>query len=142
MSIAQWYVSRGRISRRTFWLHYVLPILLLNALAVAADLALGFSEVTGTTATTTSASLQTTLGVLSPIVGLLTLVPSFSSNVTRLHDRGHSAWWLLIGLIPLVGGLVLLVQLGFLPGEDHANDYGPPPAAEHVPEPGYPQSYR
>ncbi|TWH74253.1 DUF805 domain-containing protein [Modestobacter roseus] len=141
MSIAQWYVSRGRISRRTFWLHYVLPILLVNALAVAADLALGFSQVTDTTTTTTSFSVQATFGVLSPIVALLTLVPSFSSNVTRLHDRGHSAWWLLMGLIPLVGGLILLVQLGFLPGEERTNGYGPPPAGERVPEPDYPQTY-
>ncbi|MGY1842607.1 DUF805 domain-containing protein [Modestobacter sp. SYSU DS0875] len=142
MNIAQWYVSRGRISRRTFWLHYVLPIWLVNALAFAADLAFGFSQVTDTTTTATSASVQTTLGVLSPIVALLTLVPSFSSNVTRLHDRGHSAWWLLIGLIPLVGVLILVVQVGFLPGEERTNDYGPPPAGERVPEPGYPQSYR
>jgi uncharacterized membrane protein YhaH (DUF805 family) len=141
VEFGQWYVSRGRITRRTWWLHYVLPIMGLALLAFAADLALGFSEVTSTTTTATSVNVQTTGGVLFPVVLLLGLVPSFSSNVTRLHDRGHSAWWLLFGLIPLFGGLFLLVQTGFLPGDPRPNRYGPPPAGERVPEPGYPQSY-
>ncbi|MGY1837989.1 MULTISPECIES: DUF805 domain-containing protein [unclassified Modestobacter] len=142
MEFARWYVSRGRISRRTYWLAYVLPILVLTVLAMSADFAFGFSEVTSTTTTATSVSAEFSPGIVLPVVWLVLLVPSISSNVTRLHDRGHSAWWLLIGLIPLVGGLVLLVQLGFLPGEERTNDYGPPPAGERVPEPDYPLSYR
>jgi hypothetical protein len=46
----------------------------------------------------------------------------------RLHDTGRSAWWLLIGLVPLVGFLVLLwwfVQKG----TDGSNEYGPDPLA-------------
>ena len=41
MSLGQWYVSRGRITRRTFWLHYVLPLIALSVLAEVADLAAG-----------------------------------------------------------------------------------------------------
>jgi uncharacterized membrane protein YhaH (DUF805 family) len=29
--------------------------------------------------------------------------------VRRLHDTGRSGWWVLIGLIPLAGAIVLLV---------------------------------
>jgi uncharacterized membrane protein YhaH (DUF805 family) len=52
--------------------------------------------------------------------------------VARLHDRGHSAWWLLWILLPLVGVIVLLVQNGFLRGDGGPNRYGPS-AGQHVP---------
>ena len=38
----------------------------------------------------------------------VTLIPSLSIGVRRLHDTGKSGWWMLIGLIPF-GGIVLLV---------------------------------
>jgi uncharacterized membrane protein YhaH (DUF805 family) len=66
-------------------------------------------------------------------VALLTFVPSVSSTVTRLHDRGHSAWWLLLVLVPVVGVLVLLVMTGFLRGDGGPNRYGPPPRAPREP---------
>ncbi|NJM55567.1 MAG: DUF805 domain-containing protein [Verrucomicrobiae bacterium] len=36
--------------------------------------------------------------------------------VKRWHDRGKSGWWVLIGLIPIVGPIWALVETGFLPG--------------------------
>ena len=57
--------------------------------------------------------LFTFLGGLIPIVGLIfalaVLIPSIAVAVRRLHDTDRSGWWLLIGLIPLVGFIVLLV---------------------------------
>jgi uncharacterized membrane protein YhaH (DUF805 family) len=140
MGFWQWYVRRGRIDRRTYWLHYVLPITVLGVLGLLADLALG-STLDGA-ATSTSASGSLRLGWISIAVSLLTIVPSISSQVTRLHDRSHSAWWLLLGLIPLVGGIVLLVQTGFLRGDGGPNRYGPPPSGGNpFPDPGYPPPY-
>ena len=126
MSFGQWYVRRGRIGRRTFWLHYVLPLLLLQVLALLADLAFGFTDLTSTV-TASSVSATGNLGPFSLVVSLLSLVPSISSQVTRLHDRGHSAWWLLFSLVPLVGAILLFVQTGFLRGDGGPNRYGPPP---------------
>ena len=139
MSLLQWYVSRGRINRSTFWLHYVLPIVGLGLLALFADLAFGFTD-TATLAATTSVGGAADLGLFSTVVSLLTIVPSISSNVTRLHDRGHSAWWLLLALIPLVGPILLLVQTGFLRGDAGPNRYGPPPGVPLPPagDPLYP----
>jgi len=47
--------------------------------------------------------------------------------VARLHDRGHSAWWLLWFLLPVVGWIVLFVQNAFLRGDGGPNRYGPAP---------------
>ena len=67
--------------------------------------------------------------ILSDIAGLWTLVilvPTLSLVVRRLHDIGKSGWWYLIALIPLVGGLILLVW--FCKDSDpQTNQWGPSP---------------
>ena len=47
--------------------------------------------------------------------------------VKRLHDRDHSAWRLLIALIPVVGPLWLLIDLFFRAGSPGENQYGNDP---------------
>ena len=126
VSFGEWFVRRGRITRRTWWLHYALPFLALGLLAAFADQALGYPgfvvdpEDEGTFWATTG-------GPFSTLLSLFLLVPGVSSSVTRLHDRGHSAWWLLWCLLPLIGPLVLFVQQGCLAGTGVPNRYGPPP---------------
>jgi uncharacterized membrane protein YhaH (DUF805 family) len=125
MTFGQWYVRRGRITRRTYWLHYVVPILAVQVLAAIIDLALGFA--TTQPATGEGFVFSSTAGPIGIIATLATIVPSVASQVTRLHDRGHSAWWLLWLLVPIAGAIVLLVQTGFLRGDGGPNRYGPPP---------------
>ncbi|QXP67815.1 DUF805 domain-containing protein [Polaribacter sp. AHE13PA] len=48
---------------------------------------------------------------LSYIYTLAVLVPSLAVLVRRLHDTGKSGWFILIGLIPLIGAIWLLVIL-------------------------------
>jgi uncharacterized membrane protein YhaH (DUF805 family) len=45
-------------------------------------------------------------------------------SVRRLHDINYSGWYLLIGLIPYVGGLALFVFY-LLPSEINNNEYRP-----------------
>ncbi|HEY8242609.1 MAG TPA: DUF805 domain-containing protein, partial [Casimicrobiaceae bacterium] len=44
----------------------------------------------------------------------------------RLHDTGRSGWWLLIGLVPLVGAIVLIVFY-VMDSQPGTNQYGPNP---------------
>ena len=37
------------------------------------------------------------------ILQLALLIPTLAVGARRLHDTGRSGWWLLIGLIPIVG---------------------------------------
>lgn len=136
MDLAQWYVRRGRIDRQTYWMHYALPLTGLAVLATVADVSFGYPLVS--TVTTSGVSvLQYDPGPVTTAVFVLTFVPSISSQVTRLHDRGLSAWWLAVGLVPVVGVLVLFVLCGFLPGDPHPNRYGPPPG-QPAPGAGWP----
>lgn len=71
-----------------------------------------------------------------------TIIPSLASLVRRLHDTNRSGWWFFIGMIPLVGGLVLLV-ITLTDSDPGDNRYGPnpkrQPAAQQAltPEMGY-----
>jgi len=47
--------------------------------------------------------------------------------VKRLHDRGRSAASLLWVLLPVLGPLWLVFNLGFRKGTDGDNQYGPDP---------------
>lgn len=72
------------------------------------------------------------IGGLMAFVGVIVLlalfVPALAVSFRRLHDTDRSAWWVLIGLIPLVGGLVLLVFC-CLPGTKGPNRFGDDPKA-------------
>jgi len=45
----------------------------------------------------------------------------------RLHDTGHSAWWLLLMFVPYLNGIFSLVLL-LWPGQADDNEHGSPPA--------------
>jgi uncharacterized membrane protein YhaH (DUF805 family) len=69
-----------------------------------------------------------TWGVVNGLAALALFLPGLSVSIRRLHDTDHSGWWVLIGLIPIIGFIVLLIF--YLrdsdPGE---NKYGPPPVS-------------
>lgn len=46
---------------------------------------------------------------LSSLFSLAVLLPNLAVGARRLHDTDRSGWWLLIGLVPLIGLIVLLV---------------------------------
>ena len=65
-------------------------------------------------------------GLFYILYTLAIIIPSLAVAVRRLHDTGKSGWWIFISLIPLIGGIWLLVLLvtDSQPGE---NQYGPSP---------------
>ncbi|RBY93492.1 hypothetical protein DQ237_17975 [Blastococcus sp. TF02-8] len=66
-------------------------------------------------------------GPVTALAALVLLVPNVAAMVTRLHDRDHSAWWLLWNLVPGIGWLVLVVTVGLLGSQPRPNRYGPRP---------------
>jgi len=53
----------------------------------------------------------------------------FVAQVKRWHDMDKSGWWCLVNLIPLVGNLYALIELGFQRGTEGVNEYGEDPLA-------------
>jgi len=72
--------------------------------------------------------LEIYLGLLGTLYSLAVLIPSIAVSVRRLHDINRRGWWLLIGLIPIIGAIILLIFAAkdSQPGE---NQYGPNPRA-------------
>lgn len=139
MAFWQWYLRRGRIDRTTYWLHYFLPLAVIGVVCDVAAFASQAGHLQSATSST-SATVSFTLPWWVWLVSVLTLIPAWSAMATRLHDRGHSAWWLLWGLLPIAGPIVLLVQT-CLAGEPGANRYGPAPSPRNpVPDAPYPAS--
>ncbi len=100
-------VLEGRARRKEYWI-----FVLFNLLAF---IALGF--------------IEATIGAPGTLVGLYSLavlIPSITVGVRRLHDTDRSGWWLLIGLLPLVGTVVLLVFF-LIDGTQGENRFGPSP---------------
>lgn len=103
----------GRIGRAGYWLG-VIPISVIMTVAVLIDAAQGRLSLAG-------------VGPVSGIATLLFIYPSIAIYAKRWHDRDKSGWWTLIAFVPLIGGLWMLVELGFLRGTDGDNRFGPDP---------------
>ena len=97
----------GRASRAEYWWFYLGNFIVLFVLA-----ALGRAS--------------SLFVVLYVVYALALIVPTLAVAVRRLHDTGKSGWWLLIGLIPLAGFIILIVFLATA-GNPGMNQYGPPP---------------
>ena len=73
------------------------------------------------------------LGLISDtllaIYSLAALYPSICVSIKRWHDRDKSGWWVLIGLIPLIGAIWSLIECGCLKGSDGPNRFGEDPLA-------------
>jgi len=66
------------------------------------------------------------MGILGLVASLGLLLPGIAVSVRRLHDTGRSGWWILIGLIPVVG-IILLIVWYVNKGEDGPNRFGSDP---------------
>jgi uncharacterized membrane protein YhaH (DUF805 family) len=114
----QFYLSaQGRVNRKQFWLWLVLPCTAISVVLILLDLALG------------TYNAKDGVGLLSVIFSLVVIVPAILVYIKRWHDRDKSGWWMLILLVPLVGAIWFLIEVGFLPGTPGPNRFGPPPMA-------------
>ncbi|MCL1594474.1 MAG: DUF805 domain-containing protein [Actinomycetia bacterium] len=67
--------------------------------------------------------------LLAIVVYVVTIWIGLAVSIKRWHDRGKSGWWILIGFVPIIGGLWALIETGFLEGDKGDNEYGPDPLA-------------
>jgi uncharacterized membrane protein YhaH (DUF805 family) len=127
----------GRIPRKTFWLglivliivSWILQLILFTVFGVSM---MGTMDPNATPEAAAAAAAEQMSQMTLPLIVLFLLLlwPSICLYAKRWHDRDKSGWWSLIGLIPIIGGLWMLIELGFLRGTDGPNRFGPDPIAE------------
>ncbi len=60
------------------------------------------------------------------------MIPGLAMGVRRLHDVGKSGWFMLLGLIPYIGGIILFVFM-VQDSQPGANQYGTNPKEGIIP---------
>lgn len=99
----------GRANRKQFWLYALWLIVVYMVIGVVAAV---LGEKAG--------------NAIIVLVWLALIVPNLAMIVRRLHDTDRSGWWVLISLLPLIGGLILFV-FELLPGTPGENRFGSQP---------------
>ena len=109
-------VFSGRARRKEYWFFTLFVTIAFILLAIV-------DGITGTL------DPMSGVGLTTVIFALGSILPSIAVSVRRLHDTDRSGWWFLISLIPLIGGIVLLVFccLDSSPGQ---NRFGANPKLE------------
>jgi uncharacterized membrane protein YhaH (DUF805 family) len=95
----------GRALRSEYW-YWILGIVIISVVLSIIDISIGTQ-------------------VLSYLFSLATLLPGLAVGARRLHDTDRSGWWLLLGLIPLVGAIILIVWFA-TEGTSGPNRFGGP----------------
>ncbi len=94
----------GRASRAEFWWFVLANFLIYIVLAVLMNITSLFV-------------------VLYFVYAIGTIIPAIAVAIRRLHDTNKSGWFLLIGLIPFVGFIILIVFYA-TEGTNGPNDHG------------------
>jgi len=113
---------RGRARRKEYWGFYLFWIVLLivaSLAGVAIDAALGNLD--------PGSEMPVATMTLTGGLVLASIIPYFALMVRRQHDIGLSGWFLLLLLLPYIGGLILFV-FTLIPSQKHDNKWGPVPA--------------
>jgi uncharacterized membrane protein YhaH (DUF805 family) len=97
---------QGRASLSAYW-WYALALFIVDIVLEIFSVAIG------------SFPLTMLIILVMFVVGLSAL----SVAVRRLHDTDKSGWMLLLGLIPFIGGIIVLVLM-LLPGTPNQNRFG------------------
>jgi len=129
--ISELYFSfKGRIPRSTYWLN---AILVINAVMYAVVLAglliyLGIGALVDSGLNENTGTIYQILTVLITIIAYLIVLISFLAlSVKRCHDRDRSGWFILIGLIPVIGSIWYFIEVGLLSGTKGDNRFGMDP---------------
>ncbi len=103
---------QGRARRKAYWMFILFNLIALVILGLI-ESAIGLSGQNG-------------YGILTGLYTLAMILPLIALAVRRLHDTGRSGWWILIGLVPLIGPIVLIVFY-VTDSQPGSNQYGPNP---------------
>ena len=104
---------QGRIPRKTYWLS-ILGLMLISILAMLVLSGVG-------------SMISQNAAIYLPFLIYIPLIwSSLAIQVKRWHDRNKSGWWVLIGLVPVIGGFWVLIENGFLAGDETENRFGKP----------------
>lgn len=102
-SLRQYADFRGRATRKEYWL-FVLFYAIFAAVACVIDYLIDYP-------------------IFVMVYTIAMICPSLAVMARRLHDVGKSGWMMLVSIIPVIGGIWLLVLL-LSASKPEANKWG------------------
>jgi len=116
----------GRIGRAWFWYFSLAMFVVFGGLYMVLGMMM-FSSMSDPNSTGPGAGASI-FGLVVMVLGLAAIWPALAVQAKRWHDVDKSAWWILINLVPGIGGLITLIFCGFMAGTPGTNQFGDPPA--------------
>jgi uncharacterized membrane protein YhaH (DUF805 family) len=113
--LGKYVTFSGRARRAEYWYFALFGLILLLVAVGLEMIARGIGSVV----------------YLVVVLGLA--LPNIAVTVRRFHDLDRSGWWYFLGLVPIVGGIIILIWL-CSPGTAGPNRYGPDPRAAAIPD--------
>jgi len=102
------FKHEGRVGRKEYWLFSLLAFLTFLVIGIIAGI----------------------LGDIGSVLLILAYIPGVYASVIiqikRLHDLNQVGWLVLLNLVPFIGGIGMLIWLGFFPGTEGPNKFGLP----------------
>lgn len=114
--VKNYFVFSGRARRKEYWfytLFYAIFSIILTIVEKMLGLTVGMYQI----------------GILSTLFGLALLLPGLGVLARRLHDIDKSAWWILIGFVPLIGPIILII-FACIKGTEGPNRFGEDPVVD------------
>ncbi|MFZ2207894.1 MAG: DUF805 domain-containing protein, partial [Porticoccaceae bacterium] len=113
--VMKWYldvlkkyaVFTGRARRKEYWMFFLFNIIVAFVIGFVGGI---LQEL-----------LHVNMAFISVSYTLAIVIPSISVAVRRMHDTGHSGWWV---IVPIANIIFLFVN-----GEPQENRFGPDPKA-------------
>lgn len=100
----------GRATLQEYWFAVLFNVL-VNTVFNGSSYAKTFSAISSGLDGSSDGMFIGLLGIIGMLYSLATLIPSLAIAVRRLHDTGKSGAYIFISLIPVVGWILLIVQL-------------------------------
>jgi len=119
MPLKRYADFQGRSRRKEYWMFVLLQVLVLVPLVLL---------IVATSDTSVGADpFEGIVGIsLILLFALVFFIPSLAVQVRRFHDQDKSGWFVLLGMIPYLGGLIMLVFM-CIEGTKGPNRFGPDP---------------
>jgi uncharacterized membrane protein YhaH (DUF805 family) len=122
-------VFSGRARRMEYWL-YRLEIMIVGMI-----FGIPFALLQNSSSSEIMPESNPALGILilavAAILAILFIIVDLGVTIRRLHDTGRSGWWILIRLVPYIGGLVIFIFM-LMDSEQDQNQYGPNPKGKRA----------